>query len=175
MKDFKTLETTYLANEEVKRLRAEFSKLCQKHPQLVECEANFKLLMEYFQGNDPNNLLLFDYLSGEFAIQNDPDLNKKLVWRTEAQIEKEKQDAIDAEKARLQNMTITDLRKAAKEEARKFAESKGVVPAVVIPAEITRQAFLAASPAQARKWSNQYGHKNLDAHWAQQDEAARYA
>jgi hypothetical protein len=130
--------------------------------------------MEYFRGDHPNDLLLFDCLSGEFAIQNDPDLNKKLSWRSDEQIAREKQAAIDAEEARLKNMTVADLRKAAKEEAKRFAESRQA-PAIVIPAEITRQAFLAASPAQARKWSNQYGHKNLDAHWQQLEEAARYA
>jgi hypothetical protein len=173
-KSWKELETTVEAKEEVARVKNDFHRLCLKHPQLVECHANFKELMEYFCGNSKgDDIALFDVGSGEFAIQNDPELAKRLAWRTQEQVDKEKQDAIEAEKARLQNMTVSELRAAAKAEAKAFADARK--PAgPVIPAEITRQAFIAASPAEARKWLNMYGHKNLDAHWAAMEEAARW-
>jgi hypothetical protein len=174
-KSWKELETTVEAKEEVARIKRDFSRLCMKHPQLIECQANFLILMEYFCGNSKgDDIALFDVGSGEFAIQNDPELAKRLAWRTQADVDKEKQDAVDAEKARLQNMTVSELRAAAKAEAKAFADAHKPA-SVVIPAELTQAAFLAANIEQGKKWLRQYGHKNLDAHWAQQAEEAKWA
>lgn len=173
-KNFKDLEVSLEAQGEVARIKRDFSRLCQKHPLLVECDANFKALMAYFCGNsDGSDLVLFDVLSGELAIQNDPELAKRLAWRTQAQVDKEKQDALDEETARLKNMTVSQLRAAAKEEARKFAESQRG-PEVVIPAELTQKAFIAANAEQSKKWLRQYGGPALDAHWRKQAEEARW-
>jgi hypothetical protein len=174
-KSFKELETTLEAQEEVARIKRDFSRLCKKHPQLVECDANFKELMEYFCGNSKgNDLVLFDVLSGELAILNDPELAKRLAWRTQKQVDEEIQDAIEAEKARLNGMTVLQLRAAAKAEAKAFAESRQPT-GPVIPAELTQAAFIAASQAQSKAWLSKYGGPALDAHWRKQAEEAKWA
>ena len=161
---YKELTARLEAYEDGKRCGEEFINLCKLLPNLVCCEANFKILMDYFL---PDHLL-FDRLAGREAIENDASLRKRLAWRTKEEIEEHNEEVIKQHNDALIAKPISELHEELKEKQKQREESWKRK----VPAEITRKAFIKASPAQAREWADKWTLRVLNEHWAQQDREA---
>jgi hypothetical protein len=162
MRNFKTLETTVQAVEEGRRIRDEFSYLCKLIPTLVECEANFRIIMGFFEPD----LLLFDRQAGLFAIENDDKLAKRLAWRTKEQIVEDNAVAIKEQNERQKARPVSELHEELQQRDREFRESlKKPKP----PVDLTRKKFRGASSEEARMWVTKYGYEGLNRHWAEQE------
>src|SRR2546421_731227 len=114
MQNYKELQAQQAAEQEQQRCRAEFSKLCQRLPNLPPTEAVFGLLMEYFQPDT----LLFDYLSGAEAIGSDMALAKSLGYRTEKEIEDDNQKAVKKANKRNLGRPVSELHEELKQRDR---------------------------------------------------------
>src|SRR6266852_2062904 len=164
MKNFKTLETTVQGVEEARRIRDEFSQLCKLIPTLVEYKANYRIIMGFFEPD----LLLFNRQAGLFAIENDDKLAKRLAWRSEKQIAEDNAEAIKEHNDALIAKPVSELHEELKEKQKQREESWKRK----VPAEITRKAFIKATPRQAREWADKWTLRVLNEHWAQQDREA---
>src|SRR5260370_5810594 len=160
MKNYKELQAQQAAEQEQQRCRAEFSKLCQRLPNLPPNEAAFGILLDYFQPDT----LLFDCLSGAEAIGNDQSLAKRLGYRDDQQIEKDNQKAVKKLNDHNKALPVSEIRDELKRRDRAFRENSKPKP----PASLTREAFKAAPPLQMRKWLEIYG-DGLNANLAKQE------
>src|SRR6266852_2447018 len=163
MKNFKTLETTVQGVEEARRIRDEFSQLCKLIPTLVECEANFRIIMGFFEPD----LLLFDRQAGLFAIENDDKLAKRLAWRSKEQIAEDETEAIKEQNERQKARPVSELHKELQQRDRESRERSQWKPPV--PDDLTRKTFFDAPPEQAREWVKKYGFEQLNNKWAEQE------
>lgn len=160
---YKELMKRLDAYQDGQRCGNEFIKLCQKRPNLVRCEANFIILLEYFLPDS----LLFDFMSGIEAIENDEKLRKSLAWRNDKKIEEDNQNAIEEQNERQMARPVPELHEELQQRDREFrARSQWKPP---VPADLTRKKFFDASPEQARQWVKKYGFDQLNTHWTEQE------
>src|SRR5260370_4941667 len=105
MSQYKELTARLEAYEDGKRCGEEFINLCKLLPNLVCCEANFKILMDYFL---PDHLL-FDRLAGREAIENDASLPKRRAWRTKKELEQPNDEVITQHNHALLTEPLSEL------------------------------------------------------------------
>jgi hypothetical protein len=160
MKNYKELQAQQAAEQEQQRCRIEFSKLCQRLPNLPPNEAVFGILLDYFQPET----LLFDFQSAASAIGNNETLAKRLGYRDDEQIERDNQKAVKTLNDHNRALKPEELHEELKQRDREFRENSQRKPQP--PADLTRTAFFKASPEQARQWAAKYSFAGLNEHWA---------
>jgi hypothetical protein len=164
-KTYTELAAEIARDREKARCRREFKILTAHDLSLVDCEANYGILIGYFEPDTE----AFDHLSATTAIENDEALRNRLAWQNDEQREQrlanEKADLVKTLNAK----PITELRAeytaGVKNLAQHYEQGNGKPQ---IPATLTRAAFIAASREQAREWVNLYGSNRLNEHWARQ-------
>ena len=164
MSQYKELTKRLESYEDGKRCGQEFIILCKLLPTLICCEANFKILMDYFL---PDHLL-FDRLAGREAIENEEKLRRQLAWRTKEQIAEDNANAIEEHNETLIAKPLSGLHEELKQKEQARQESWKKRP----PVELTREAFIKANRFQAKAWADKWGIRVLNEHWAQQDREA---
>lgn len=135
--------------------RRGFEILLSKLPDLIDCEANHKALLDAFRG--------IPVLTPDVAIQIiNENLRGSLAWRNRQQEFQQSQDNL--------RKLARDKSPEAKEELKTIVreENPRRVPAAP-PPELTRTAYKNASVGQCRQWARQYGLRTLELHWRQQE------
>jgi hypothetical protein len=143
MRTYKDLQAEQAAAQEEGRCRTEFQKLCQRLPALAPIEANFHVLLDYFEDS-----LKFDYAAAEAAIVNDPALVKMLAVVTPEQLETDRKQAIIDHNETMKAKSVDELRAELRQKHQTFINTNTPTP----PDTLTRKAFQAASAEQMRQW-----------------------